>query len=148
MKKHVLPTTCLFYSIVIMGLLHLLAPVSIFAVYPWNLLGMVPLAAGIILNLITDATLKREQTTVKPFEESSTLITTGTFQLSRHPMYLGMVLMLIGIAVLMGSLTPLIVIAMFGITIDLVFVRREEEMLEEKFGSSWHAYKNRVRKWV
>jgi len=98
--------------------------------------------------LIADTAFKKEQTTVKPFETSSTLITTGVFQISRHPMYLGMILILFGIAILMGSLTPLIVIVIFSILIELVFARIEEKMLEEQFGSSWCAYKKRVRKWL
>jgi protein-S-isoprenylcysteine O-methyltransferase Ste14 len=148
MKKHVLPPTYLFFSITLMVLLHFLVPVSIFAVYPWNLLGVLPLITGITLNLKADTAFKKEQTTVKPFEKSSALITTGVFRVSRHPMYLGMILILLGIAILMGSLTPLIVIAIFTILIELVFVRTEEKMLEEQFGSSWYAYKNKVRKWI
>lgn len=140
MKKHVLPPTYLFFSITLMVLLHFLVPVSIFAVYPWNLLGALPLITGITLNLKADTAFKKEQTTVKPFEKPSTLITTGVFRVSRHPMYLGMILILLGIAILMGSLIPLIVIAIFTILIELVFVRTEEEILEEQFGPSWHTY--------
>jgi len=131
MKKQVLPPTYLFISIAMMALLHFLVPVLMFAVYPWNLLGIIPLVTGVTLNLIADTAFKKEQTTVKPFETSSTLITTGVFQISRHPMYLGMILILFGIAILMGSLTPLIVIVIFSILIELVFARIEEKMLEE-----------------
>ena len=147
-KKPVLPPTYLFLSIVMMALLHFLIPFSIYAVYPWNLIGVVPLAVGIVLNLIADTTFKREQTTVKPFEKSSKLITTGVFRISRHPMYLGMILILFEIAILLGSLTPLIVSIIFCILMEYVFVRKEEKMLEKQFGSSWYAYKDSVRKWV
>ena len=47
-------------------------------------------------------------------------------------MYLGMVLILIGIAVLMGSLTPYAVIPVFAVLMEVVFIRVEERMLEEK----------------
>jgi steroid 5-alpha reductase family enzyme len=80
---------------------------------------------GVSLNLMADAVFKREQTTVKPFEKSTALVVTGVFQISRHPMYLGMVLILLGIAILMGTLTPLIVVVIFGILMELVFVRAE-----------------------
>lgn len=147
-KKHVLPPTFLFISIAAMLLLHFLVPVSIYVVFPWNLLGLFPLIAGIAFNLIADSKFKSEQTTVKPFEKSSKLITTGVFRVSRHPMYLGMVLILLGIAILLGSLTPLIVVTIFSILMELVFVRTEERMLEDQFGSTWNTYKNRVRKWI
>ena len=61
---------------------------------------------------------------------------------------LGMVLILFGIAIFMGSFTPIIVVVIFGILIELVFVRTEEKMLEQQFGPSWDAYKGKVRKWI
>ena len=126
--KRVLPPTYLFLSIATMVLLHLLIPVSKIAPYPWNLLGILLLVMGISINLIADAAFKREQTTVKhPFEKSTALIVTGVFRISRHPMYLGMVFILLGIAILMGTLTPLIVIVIFGILMELVFVENRRE---------------------
>lgn len=97
---------------------------------------------------MADAAFKKAQTTVKPFEISTALITTGVFRISRHPMYFGMVLILFGISILMGSLAPLIITATFAILMELVFVRTEEKMLEKQFGLAWAAYKNKVRKWV
>lgn len=73
-------------------------------------------------------------TTFKPFEESSALITTGVFPICRHSMYLGMVLILTGLAVLMGTLAPFIVV--YCILLVLIFVRTEERTLEEKFGEA------------
>lgn len=145
--KGVLPPTYFFTAIVAMVLLHFVLPVEKFINYPWNLFGCGPLALGVVLNLIADSAFKKHNTTVKPFEESTALITTSVFRFSRHPMYLGMVLILIGLAILMGSLTPFIVVIVFGALMELVFVRTEERMLEQKFGSAWLEYKKRVRRW-
>ena len=103
---------------------------------------------GVILNLVADAAFKKHGTTIKPFEESTALITGGVFRISRHPMYLGMLLILLGIATLMGSLTPFVVVVAFGISMELVFVRFEESMLEKKFGRIWLEYKRQVRRWI
>ena len=146
--KPIFPPTYFFVSIATMALFHFLMPVFIVARYPWNLLGIIPLVTGVFLNLKADAAFKKVQTTVKPFERSKALVTTGVFRTSRHPMYLGMVLILLGIAILMGSLAPFFVIAIFGTLIELVFVRTEERMLDEKFGAAWVAYKKKVRKWI
>jgi protein-S-isoprenylcysteine O-methyltransferase Ste14 len=146
--KRILPPTYLLLSIATMALLYLLIPVAKIAPYPWNLLGIFPFLAGISLNLLADTAFKREQTTVKPFEKSTSLVVTGAFRISRHPMYLGMTLILLGIAILMGTLTPLIVVAVFSILMEVVFVRTEERMLEEQFGATWLDYKKKVRKWV
>ena len=146
--KRILPPTYLLLSIATMVLLHFLLPVSKITPYPWNLLGVLLLIIGGSLNLIADAAFKREQTTVKPFEKSTALVVSGVFTISRHPMYLGMVIILLGIAILMGTLTPLIVVVIFGILMEFIFIKTEERMLEEQFGEAWLAYKKKVRKWV
>jgi protein-S-isoprenylcysteine O-methyltransferase Ste14 len=63
-------------------------------------------------------------------------------------MYLGMVFILFGIAILMGSVTPMIPVVGFAVALDRVFVCAEERMLEERFGSVWLEYKGRVRRWL
>ena len=146
--KRLLPPAYLFASLAIMALLHFFAPVATYIAFPYNLLGGISLVLGIILNLVADAAFKRYRTTVKPFEDSTTLVTDGVFRVSRHPMYLGMVLILLGISIVMGSLTPLIVVVAFGIAMELVFVRTEEKMLADRFGEAWRRYKREVRKWI
>lgn len=147
-ENPILPPTYFIVSIILMLVLHFLVPIVKFIGYPWNLQGIVPLALGVILNLIADAAFKKHGTTVKPFEESSTLVTAGVFRFSRNPMYFGMLLILIGIALFMGSLAPFLVIVAFGILMEMVFIKTEEKMLEEKFGGSWIAYKKQVRRWI
>lgn len=144
----VLPPTYLFFSILVMLLLHLIAPVFELINYPWNLLGVVPLLTGVSFNLIADAAFKKAKTTVKPFETSSALITDGVFRFSRHPMYFGMVLILLGMAIFMGSITPFIIVAVFTVLMEFVFVKTEENMLAQQFGSAWQDYRKKVRKWL
>jgi protein-S-isoprenylcysteine O-methyltransferase Ste14 len=146
--KKIMPTTCLLIAIVMILALHLLFPVMRIIPPVWNLLGIVPLALGVIINLIADGAFHRADTTVKPFEESSALITNGAFRISRNPMYLGFVLILIGIALLVGSLTPYLVILVFPILIDRIYVAVEERMLAEKFGAEWEEYKRSARRWL
>jgi protein-S-isoprenylcysteine O-methyltransferase Ste14 len=131
-----------------MAALHFLFPVKKVIVFPSNLLGAIPLAIGIVLNLIADRALKEHKTTVKPFEKSTVLVTDGAFRVSRHPMYLGFVLILTGIAIFMGTLTPYLAIVAFVVLMDIVFIRTEETMLEETFGKAWLNYKRKVRRWI
>ena len=147
-SKKILPPTYLVASIVLMVVFHFLMPLAEVIPYPWQLLGSLPLLLGIVLNLMADKALKIFNTTVKPYEESAALITNGVFGISRHPMYLGMVLMLTGIAILMGSLSPFLLIPVFAMVMDKVFVRIEEAMLANQFGNRWLEYKKTVRKWL
>jgi len=63
-------------------------------------------------------------------------------------MYLGFVLILFGIAVLKGSLMPYVVLLVFAIFIDMIFIRFEEKKLGQTFGEAWLEYKKNVRRWV
>ncbi|WP_455210731.1 methyltransferase family protein [Kaarinaea lacus] len=76
------------------------------------------------------------------------MITKGVFGISRHPMYLGMVLILFGIALLMGTLTPFFIVPIFALLMQNRFIVAEERMLEAKFGATWLDYKARVRQWM
>jgi protein-S-isoprenylcysteine O-methyltransferase Ste14 len=147
-QKRILPPTYFVFFLVLMAVLHFLLPVAEVVPSPLWLLGSVPLALGIVLNLVADQAFKRYQTTVKPYEESSTLITSGVFRLTRNPMYLGMVFILTGIAVLMGSLTPFVVIPFFVVLMNRVYITVEESMLAQKFGENWEAYAAKVRRWI
>ncbi len=147
-RKRVLPPIYLLVAIVAMVALHFLLPVMRIVPLLWSLLGFIPLACGIGIEIIADNALRAAKTTVKPFEQSTALVTSGVYGISRHPMYLGFVLILIGIAVMMGSLTPFIVILPFVIVMDRGFISVEERMLEERFGKVWLEYKHRVRRWL
>ena len=143
-----LPPAYLFAALSAMVLLHFLVPVYQLTSHPWNAIGLIPLIAGIVLNLAADAALKKHGTTVKPFEKSTVLITSGVYKFSRNPMYLGMILMLIGVALLMGSIAPYSIIPVFIIIIDKTFIRTEEDSLDRQFGRAWIEYRDNVRRWL
>ena len=146
--KNVMPTTYLLIAIVVMVAIHFSFPMARIIPPLWNLLGMIPLALGVVVNLIADQAFHKANTTVKPFKESTALITEGAFRISRNPMYLGFVLVLIGIAVLMRSLTPYVIVLVFAILMDRMYIREEERMLAEEFGTAWEQYKRNVRRWL
>jgi len=147
-RKPVLPPTYLWTAMIVMVALHFVFPVKRIIPFPWDLLGVLPLVLGAALNLSADKAFRDAKTTVKPFQESAALITNGVYRISRHPMYLGFVLMLLGLAILLGSLTPLLVVPIFAVVMDRVFIVVEERMLAEKFDQAWLDYKAKVRRWV
>lgn len=87
-------------------------------------------------------------TTIHPREISSELVTNGAYRFTRNPMYLGLLLSLVGAAVMLGSLTPVLVAPPFFVVIRQRFVLREEEALERRFGEEFRRYRKRVRRWV
>ncbi|MGP0094146.1 MAG: methyltransferase family protein [Xanthobacteraceae bacterium] len=148
MHKPLLPPAYFLASICAILALHFLLPIAQVLPFPWTLLGIAAVISGVALNLVADRAFKHHQTTVKPFELSTSLVTEGVFRLSRNPMYLGMVLILLGIAMVLGTLTPLAVCAAFAVLLHYRFVRMEERMLAEKFGADWRAYSGQVRRWI
>ena len=146
--KKIMPPIWLIIAISAMILLHFLVPGGWVVPKIWNLSGLVFIIAGVMMNLVADNAFHRVKTTVKPFEESTMLVTKGVFQLSRNPMYLGFTLILVGVAVFLRTLSPYIVILAFVILIDTTYIRVEEQMLAEKFGASWETYKSRARRWL
>jgi protein-S-isoprenylcysteine O-methyltransferase Ste14 len=146
--RQILPPTYVLIALVLMLVLHFTFPGIKLIPLPWNLLGLIPLVIGVMLNLIADDAFHRAGTTVKPFQESSVLLTAGVYSFSRHPMYLGFVLILIGVATLLGSLTPWVIIPIFVLLMEVMFIQVEERMLGEKFGPIWFTYKKKVRRWI
>ena len=144
----VIPPIYFYLCLLVMIPLHFVLPFIRVLGWPWRLLGVLPIAVGATLAIVADNAFKRVGTSVKPLGETTTLVSSGMFRISRHPMYLGFVLVLLGTAMLLGSLTPLIVAAAFAIFIDAVFVRFEERKMEGRFGEAWLEYKHEVRRWL
>ena len=147
-KRKPLPPTYFFFSMLALIALHFLLPITGVLEVPWNLTGLIPVIIGAILNLLADNDFKKHNTTVKPFEKSSVLITKGVFNITRNPMYLGMALLLIGAAMILGSLSPYICVIVFILLMNVVFIKAEEKQLADVFGDEWEKYKQSVRRWI
>ena len=146
-QGRVLPPTYFFASLGLMAVLAFVAPIAAVFPWPWRAAGLIPIAAGVWLNLAAVRAFKARGTTVKPFEQSSALVTDGVFRISRNPIYLGMALILVGIATLIGSLSPFLVCVGFAALIHFRFIRVEERMLAATFGDTWRAYRDTTRRW-
>ena len=143
-----IPPAWLVIAVGLMVGLHELVPVARWMPRPWNALGVVPMLAGLVLVLACAAQVRRRGTTIKPHEMPTVLITTGAFAVSRNPIYAGLVLVLVGLAILLGTVSPLFVIPLFGWLIQSWFIAREEQNLSAAFGPAYDDYRKRVRRWL
>ena len=148
MRKLLVPPVYLLASIVVMLGLHELLPVARVLWFPWTLAGIVPAVAGVALTLAGAFAFRRHRTPVKPFQVPTSLVQEGVFGFSRNPIYLGLILLLVGFALLLGSLTPFAVCVAFAVLLHYRFVITEERMLAERFGADWQDYSARVRRWL
>lgn len=146
--RRLLPPSYFAGALVVIAVLVFVEPGPTVIAFPWNLVGAVPLVLGGVLNVVADRQFKVAATTVKPFEASSALVTDGVFRFTRNPMYLGMVLALVGVAMLLQRLTPWIVLPLFVAAMQFWFIGPEERMLQEQFGERWESYARTVPRWI
>lgn len=84
---------------------------------------------------------------MKP-ENTTGIVIKGLYQYSRNPMYLGLLIILFGFGLWLGSLSPFLMLPVFYWVITEMQIKPEERMLEQKFGKEYLDFKNRVRRWL
>jgi protein-S-isoprenylcysteine O-methyltransferase Ste14 len=148
MQQHLLPPRLVLILLIAMVALHLVLPGPAIFAFPYTLAGAVAAALGFLLALAGSRRFARIGTNIKTFNEPGVLVTDGLFRWSRNPMYLGLLLLLAGVAVLLGSATPLLGPALFAIAADRWYIPFEERAMQAKFGADYAAYRQKTRRWI
>ena len=106
--------------------------------------------AGALIAIVAVFQFRKAQTTVDPLhpDKASALVSAGIFHYSRNPMYLGMAMLLLGLAIKLGSAFALMVLPLFLIVITYLQIKPEEEALTSLFGASYSEYCQQVRRWI
>lgn len=106
--------------------------------------------AAMVTGLAGVAEFRRANTTVNPLapENCSRLVESGIFRFTRNPMYLALLMALIGWNIFLGNLWSLVMIFFWVLYIDRYQITPEEEALEAAFGDTFRHYRRRVRKWL
>jgi protein-S-isoprenylcysteine O-methyltransferase Ste14 len=147
-KTKVLPPIYfVVYLLAAIGL-HLILPAARLIRTPYNYAGILLIVAGVGLNIWADRLFHKKNTPVKPIERASCLLEEGPFAFTRNPMYLGMAMILVGTAIVLGNIASFVAPIAFLVTMQVVFIGHEEEALEETFGPEYLDYKKRVRRWL
>ena len=92
-------------------------------------------------------TLYRADTTVQPHKQAGRLVTHGAFGFRRNPIYMGEVLIFLGLAQATGNIWMAIVAPLFALFVLVLAILPEERHLEARFGEDYLAYKDRTRRW-
>ena len=111
-------------------------------------LGAVVFALALALFVWSIATVTRAGSNVPTNRPTTTIVDSGPYRFTRNPIYLGMVLGLIGLAIAFNSLWLLLTLVPFALVIRYGVVAREEAYLERKFGDVYRRYRARVRRWL
>ncbi len=146
--RKILPPVYFLAAVLLMVGLNYFVPVQTILNAPITYLGVGMIAFGLFIVMWPAVTFGKVGTPIKPFEDSTRLVTNGMYRITRNPMYLGMVVVLVGIAVLFGNASPFLIAPMFGWLIQTKFVKFEEALLEKTFGDEYLRYKQKVRRWL
>ena len=135
-------------SILIMAALWQLAPIGTFAAFPYNLGGVALFVLGIGIAKHGSDVFRKADTNISTFNDPDILITEGIYRYTRNPMYLGFVIALLGVAVVLGSVSALIVVVLFILITDRWYIEFEEAAMQRMFGSRYDDYKQKTRRWL
>jgi protein-S-isoprenylcysteine O-methyltransferase Ste14 len=111
-------------------------------------LGVLIILGAIALGISAVEEMQAANTPLDVRKPSIEIVTSGVFQRCRNPIYLGMLLLYTGIAILANSLWILILVLPFAIILQKGVIEPEEAYLEQKFGDKYFRYKAKVRRWI
>lgn len=130
------------------GLLHVMLPLPLWCSSGLPVWGAISLLPGLVLMIWAWKLFWQSGTTIQPDGQASFLVTTGPYRITRNPMYLGITLVLTGVACAVGSITMLVAPLGFYLCMNLLFIPGEEQRLEQIFGDLYHSYTSRTRRWL
>ena len=113
-------------------------------------LGIFVSTIGFLLLIVSIKSFIDNKTTINPLnlKKSTYLVTSGVFRFSRNPMYLGMLLFLLGTAIILNIIGGLIISILFIFYMNFFQIIPEEKALQNLFGKNYRNYRKTVRRWI
>jgi protein-S-isoprenylcysteine O-methyltransferase Ste14 len=115
---------------------------------PRELTGAAILAVGLLLGPANALMFLFRGTTLNPVGSPKRLFTGGVYRVSRNPMYLGLLMIYAGIALLRWQLWALLLIVVPFFVVDRIYIPSEERRMSDAFGEPYERYRKRVRRWL
>lgn len=149
MKNNALliPPNFFYLCIILNVVIYFLLPKYNTIPAPYNYTGLILIILGFWI-VIDAYKLFKKVNTPENFTKSTAVVTTGLYRYSRNPMYVGSILVLVGLAIVLtnpiGFVTPIL---MFAI-LNWMFISFEEEKMTKEIGKDYIDYKKKVRRWV
>src|SRR6266511_4264881 len=142
------PASTLVASIVIAVALHYLIPITTAIPFPYNFLGLLVIGFGMYLAFQSVRLLRLHNTTIEPSGSPSSLVMQCPYSYSRNPIYLGVLLIVLGTAITLSSLSSFIAPLIFFLVVNTIIIPFEEKRLQKNFGIDYERYKGSVRRWI
>jgi protein-S-isoprenylcysteine O-methyltransferase Ste14 len=143
-----LPAVLVFFAGMMTSAWNLVRqPGSLYMLSVQNIVGLALLIVGLTIALVAQITLRRFYSSTLVIREDHQLITHGIYRFTRHPVYLGVIIAIIGVPVYASSLYGLLLMSAL-IPIFLIRIRIEERMLTDEFGDAYRTYKEATSKLI
>ena len=143
------PVALVFLFGALMWLASAYSPFTI--ALPWrSAFALIIAIMGFAIALAGVLSFRRAATTVNPLtpEATTTMVTSGIYRFTRHPMYLGFLLILAGWTIYLSNLAAFALLPLFVWYINRFQILPEERVLDAKFSHSFTAYRSSVRRWL
>ncbi len=111
-------------------------------------IGSALVLAAVILSIAAAIQFRRARTAMMPYKPTTAIIESGPFGMTRNPLYVGMTMAYVGIALIADTVWPLLLLPLALLMMHRGVIEREEHYLEQKFGDPYLRYKSRVRRWL
>lgn len=143
-----IPTPIWLIGMIVVALLVDL-PLELPAIVRHQPAGVALIVAGFALSAWARLTFRRHDAEIYPWSEAhSALVASGPFRFSRNPMYLGLLVIGVGAALVVGTWLMWLVSVLLFVLDHFVIVPFEERSMERTFGEEYCAYRVRVRRWI
>jgi protein-S-isoprenylcysteine O-methyltransferase Ste14 len=132
-----------------MWLIARAAPSLHFEIPAHNWLALLLVSVGFVTGVLGVVTFRKAKTTVNPLKpHASSLVTWGVYAISRNPMYLGGLIMLLGWAVFLSNPLAFLFPPVYVLYLNRFQITPEERVLTSLFGATYVAYQARARRWL
>ena len=142
------PLAIMAFCLVLSWSAHKLIPILYFDL--GYLLPAISGLLGVAFLYMSILDFRKFKTTVNPLQPSkaTSLVTTGVYSISRNPMYVGMTLLLLSYAFLLGTLSAFLAPFVFVGVITKFQIGPEEQALMRIFNEEWQQYQKKTRRWI
>lgn len=103
---------------------------------------------GFLLGVGAFIEFRKARTTLDPHGSVKSLVVSGVYGFTRNPIYLGFLLMVIGLPLNSGFYWGILIAPFYTVMMNRLVIEREEAYLEKKFNEQYTGYRSRVRRWL
>jgi len=147
-NKYIHPPLVALFYIVLAYLLGWFVHIPLLVPAFLKNIGFALVVIGFLLGLAAFNEFRKARTTLDPHGSTSQLITSGIYRFTRNPIYLGFLLMIIGLPLNSGLYWGVVMAPLYVVMLNRLVIEREESYLAKKFKDAYTGYTSRVRRWL